>query len=87
MEISKDDSLFPEETDMYDSYVIREALHNCIAHQDYTLGGHPIVVEFPDKLIFKMRGYRGNEWMDGKNKKLEDQLPRILATIELRVHE
>ena len=40
-----------------------------------------------DKLIFKMRGYRGNEWMDGKNKRLEDQLPRILATIELRVHE
>ncbi len=35
----KSGTLFPEEVDQYDPYIIREALHNCIAHQDYTLGG------------------------------------------------
>jgi len=38
-------SLFPEEVDSYDPYIIREALHNCIAHQDYTLGGKINVIE------------------------------------------
>ena len=41
----KDGTLFPEEVDQYDPYIIREALNNCIAHQDYTLGGKIIVVE------------------------------------------
>lgn len=44
----KTESLFPEEVDQYDPYIIREALHNCIAHQDYTLGGKIIVVENED---------------------------------------
>ena len=35
----------------YDFWVIREALHNCIAHQDYQLRGRIIVVEFPDRVI------------------------------------
>jgi ATP-dependent DNA helicase RecG len=52
----KEGSLFPEETDTYDPYVIREALHNCIAHQDYTMGGKITVVEFPDKLVFSNEG-------------------------------
>lgn len=38
-------TLFPEEVDQYDPYIIREALNNCIAHQDYTLGGKINVVE------------------------------------------
>jgi len=33
-------TLFPEEVDQYDPYIIREALNNCIAHQDYSLGGN-----------------------------------------------
>lgn len=41
----KDGTLFPEEVDQYDPYIIREALNNCIAHQDYTLGGKVVVVE------------------------------------------
>jgi len=46
-------SLFPEEVDQYDPYIIREALNNCIAHQDYTLGGKIVVVENEDGyLIF-----------------------------------
>lgn len=46
------DTLFPTELQLYDPYVIRESLHNCIAHQDYMLRGRINVVEFPDKLIF-----------------------------------
>lgn len=44
----KSGTLFPDEVDQYDSYIIREALHNCIAHQDYSLGGKIIVVENED---------------------------------------
>ena len=36
----------------YDDWVIREALHNCIAHQDYRLGGRIRVTESPDTLVF-----------------------------------
>ena len=36
----------------YDDWVIREALHNCIAHQDYSLGGRIRVTENPDTLVF-----------------------------------
>lgn len=51
------DTLFPEEVDQYDPYVMREALHNCIAHQDYATGsGRVFVVEFPDKLVFTNAG-------------------------------
>ena len=52
----KDTSLFPTEIKMYDSYVIREALHNCIAHQDYAMQGRITVVEKPDELIFSNLG-------------------------------
>jgi len=48
----KGDSIFPEEVDMYDPYVMREALHNAIAHQDYTMSGRIFLVEFPDRLLF-----------------------------------
>jgi len=34
-----DGTLFPVELTQYDPWVIREALHNCIAHQDYGLRG------------------------------------------------
>lgn len=45
-------TLFPEEMDTYEPYIIREALNNAIAHQDYTLGGQINVVEYEDKLVF-----------------------------------
>lgn len=48
-----DGTLFPEEVDQYDPYIIREGLNNCIAHQDYTLSGKVNVVEHEDgKLVF-----------------------------------
>jgi ATP-dependent DNA helicase RecG len=45
-------TLFPMETMKYDPWVIREALHNCIAHQDYSLRGRINVVETPVSLMF-----------------------------------
>lgn len=48
-----DGTLFPEEVDQYDAYIVREGLNNCIAHQDYTLSGKINVVEHEDgKLVF-----------------------------------
>ena len=43
-------TLFPKEFTQYDPWVIREALHNSIAHQDYRLRGRIVVVEFPDHI-------------------------------------
>jgi ATP-dependent DNA helicase RecG len=47
----KSDTLFPEEVDQFDPYIIREALNNCIAHQDYLLGGKINVVESEDGVL------------------------------------
>lgn len=49
-------TLFPEEIDTYEPYIIREALNNAIAHQDYSLGGQITVVEYDDKLVFANKG-------------------------------
>jgi ATP-dependent DNA helicase RecG len=47
-----DASLFPTEISQYDAWVIRETLHNAIAHQDYTQGARINVVEEPESLLF-----------------------------------
>ena len=52
----KDDTLFPDEVDQYEPFVIREAINNCIAHQDYTKKGRINVVEMEDQLIFTNLG-------------------------------
>lgn len=44
-------TLFPQEITQYDPWVIREALHNAIAHQDYRRHGRIVVVEFPDRVL------------------------------------
>ncbi|GAO37297.1 transcriptional regulator [Sulfuricella sp. T08] len=49
-------TLFPTEVPQYDNWVIREALHNCLAHQDYAMGGLVRVVEKPGELIFSNLG-------------------------------
>ena len=51
-----DETLFPTEISQYDPWVIREALHNCIAHQDYELKGKINLVESPHELIFRNVG-------------------------------
>lgn len=45
-------TLFPDTMKQYDDYTIREALHNCIAHQDYTLQQRISFVEGNDKLYY-----------------------------------
>ncbi|HQN16710.1 MAG TPA: putative DNA binding domain-containing protein [Bacteroidales bacterium] len=52
----KDGTLFPDEVNQYEPYSIREALNNCIAHQDYTKHGRINVVEMDDHLIFTNLG-------------------------------
>lgn len=52
----KGGTLFPEEVTQYEPYSIREALNNCIAHQDYTKHGRINVVEKEDELIFTNLG-------------------------------
>ncbi|MBI3235460.1 MAG: transcriptional regulator, partial [Bacteroidetes bacterium] len=53
----KEDSLFPEEVDQYEPFVIREAINNCIAHQDYEArGGRINVIEKDDELVFSNIG-------------------------------
>ena len=49
-------TLFPQEITQYDPWVIREALHNCIAHQDYTLGCRTSVVETPTSVLLRNCG-------------------------------
>ena len=44
-------TLFPVEIGQYDPWVLREAIHNSIAHQDYSLNGRINLVEMPDRLI------------------------------------
>jgi ATP-dependent DNA helicase RecG len=45
-------TLFPHEVTQYDPWVMRETLHNAIAHQDYSMNGRINVVETPDALLF-----------------------------------
>lgn len=53
----QDGSLFPDEVDQFDPYIVREALNNAIAHQDYTNAGKINVVEHEDgKLTFSNSG-------------------------------
>ncbi|MGC4406232.1 RNA-binding domain-containing protein [Methyloversatilis sp. MC4-4] len=52
----REGTLFPEEIDQYEPYAIREALNNCIAHQDYTLAGRINVVEREESLSFTNKG-------------------------------
>ena len=49
-------TLFPQELSQYDPWVLREALHNAIAHQDYLRHGRITVVEFPDRVLISNLG-------------------------------
>ena len=49
-------TLFPDTMKQYDDYTIREALHNCIAHQDYTLQQRINFVENPGYLYCENGG-------------------------------
>jgi len=51
-----DNSLFPKEVTRYDKWVIRELLHNCVAHTEYSKSSRIIVLEYKDRLIFQNAG-------------------------------
>lgn len=54
--ILPDDELLAIEVAKYDQKIVLEALHNCIAHQDYSLSARIVVTEFPEKLVFENEG-------------------------------
>ena len=51
-----DNELLATTVDKYDTRSILEAVHNCIAHQDYGLNSRILVTEQIDKLIFTNAG-------------------------------
>ena len=63
------DELLPVEVAKYDQKIVLEALHNCIAHQDYTRNGRVVVTEHPAHLVFENEGsfYEGQpqDYLEG----------------------
>ena len=49
-------TLSPEEPDQYHDWVLRECLHNAIAHQDYLRGGRILVTEYDDRVTVSNLG-------------------------------
>ena len=56
LRILPESELLAKEMAKYDQKVVLEALHNCIAHQDYTLSGRVIITEYPDRLVMENLG-------------------------------
>ncbi|ROI07389.1 transcriptional regulator [Kaistella haifensis] len=52
----KEGTIFPDEVAKYEPFSIREAINNCIAHQDYTKGARINVIEMEDQLVFTNHG-------------------------------
>ncbi|RZB34503.1 MAG: ATP-dependent DNA helicase RecG [Desulfobacteraceae bacterium Eth-SRB1] len=48
--------LIPLELDKYDTWIVLEALNNCIAHQDYSRNARIILTEKVDRLILQNSG-------------------------------
>lgn len=51
-----EDQLLAVEVAKYDQKIVLEALHNCIAHQDYRRNGRIVVTEQSDQLVFENEG-------------------------------
>jgi len=49
-------SMIPDQISKYDQRTVMEALHNCLAHQDYSQGGRVVVTERADRLEFTNLG-------------------------------
>ena len=49
-------SLLAVEVPKYDAKIVLEALHNCIAHQDYRRSSRVVVTETIDRLVFESAG-------------------------------
>ena len=61
IKILSDKSLIPIERTKYDTWIIREALNNCIAHQNYNKESRIIVTEKLDEVKF----YNAGEFFQG----------------------
>ena len=75
LRILEEDSLVPHEISMYDQRVILEALHNCIAHQNFLSSKRIAVIEYRDHLIFENGGEFYQQQPD--TYVLENALPSI----------
>lgn len=68
------DELLPVAVSKYDQKIVLEALHNCIAHQNYARNGRVVVTELPDRLVLENEGgfFEGqpDEYISG------DKIPR-----------
>lgn len=49
-------TIFPAEVSKYEPFSIREAINNCIAHQDYTKSARINIIEMEDQLVFTNQG-------------------------------
>ncbi len=56
MRILPEDQLIALEMSKYDQKIVLEALHNCIAHQDYHRNSRILVTELSDRLLFENSG-------------------------------
>ena len=74
-------SLVADEVPKYKDESILEALHNCIAHQDYRRNGRVVVTEYVDRLAFSNQGgfYEGRpeDYMHG------DKMPTRYRNLQL----
>lgn len=56
LRVMPEGAFMPVEIAQYDAWVLREALHNCIAHQDYAKRCDIVISEFPDRVVFANAG-------------------------------
>ncbi len=84
------DELLPIEVSKYDQKIVLEALHNCLAHQDYSRNARVVVTELPDRLMFENEGnfFEGqpDEYIQGDKTPRRYRNPALVqAMVELNM--
>lgn len=88
--ILPEDQLIAVEVAKYDQRIVLEALHNCIAHQDYARSGRIVVTEQPDRLLLENEGgfFEGQpaDYIDGTRTPRRYRNPALAqAMVELNM--
>ncbi|WP_281784097.1 RNA-binding domain-containing protein [Sinimarinibacterium flocculans] len=88
--ILPEDQLVAVEVAKYDQRIVLEALHNCIAHQDYARSGRIVVTEWPDRLVLENEGsfFEGQpaDYIDGTRTPRRYRNPQLAqAMVELNM--
>lgn len=88
--ILPEDQLVAVEVAKYDQRIVLEALHNCIAHQDYARCGRIVVTELPDRLLLENEGsfFEGQpaDYIDGTRTPRRYRNPALAqAMVELNM--